>query len=79
VGELGRGHAVADGPHALLAGAAALVDRDEAPLVDLDRVPSRPRSAVAGLRPTDTTTTSVLTGSPPSISTTVPLSPAGGP
>src|SRR3546814_19967928 len=36
VGELGRGDRVADGPHALLAGAAALVDLDEAPLVDLD-------------------------------------------
>ena len=37
-------------------------------------VPSRPRSAVAGLRPTDTTTTSVLIGSPPSTFTTVPPS-----
>src|SRR3546814_5811754 len=31
-----RSDRVADGPHALLAGAAALIDLDEAPLVDLD-------------------------------------------
>src|SRR5918993_952833 len=42
-------------------------------------VPSRPSSAVAGLRPTDTTTTSALIGSAPSTSTTVPFSPGSWP
>ena len=45
---------VADGPHAVLAGAAPLVDLDEAPLVDLHAgaVEARASPTAAGGRPT---------------------------
>ncbi len=51
VGELGRGHEVADGVHTRLVGATELIDHHETPLVDLDggvaRGPAGPSRAVA--------------------------------
>ena len=75
VGERRRGDGVADAPDAVLAGATALVDLDEA-LVG-DRPPwcrRASRSSVLGRRPTETTTTSASTGSPSSNCTVVPPS-----
>ena len=69
---------VADREHAGLAGAAVLVDLDEAAVGDLDRRCPRARAGPRyGRRPTDTTTASTSRFSPSPKWTTVPPLPFG--
>ena len=67
VGERRRGDGVADRPHAGLAGAAELVDLDEAAVVDLHAGAVEAEVVGVGRRPTDTTTTSTSRASPPDL------------
>ena len=78
VGELRGVDEVADGVHAGLAGAAvARRPRRSRGRSTLTAVPVRPSWSAKGRRPTDTTTASTSTGSPPSTRTVVPPLPVG--
>ena len=79
VGELRRGDEVADRVHAGLAGAAVLVDLDEAALVDLDAGAARARARrrTGGGRPTTTTASTSSSLARRRTCTVVPPSPLG--